>query len=266
MTTLRLEARTTVDRSLTLPALVPRWSNMTDRNVIMLTDPASPIADRYRRLRLRLEQGTAEFPFRPQMTVITSAVPGEGKTTTAANLALAYAEDRTCRTLLVDADLRRPSLSGYITPRPVSGLSEVLAGKIPLDRALIELTDAGLWVLPAGAPTRNPLGLLQSPNLVRFLDELRGRFDRIVIDTPPTVPFTDAAVVASHADGTLLLVRAGKTTKPLIRRARESLVGASILGVVLNDVAFTFVDRYYYRYDEFQPGGPAYARQNGQPV
>lgn len=242
-------------------SIVPRRL-IDDPHLVLMDRPGSPLAERYRRLRLRLEQGTPAFPFRPQLTVITSAVPSEGKTTTAMNLALAYAEDRERRTLLIGADLRRPSVSGYINPKPTIGLSEVLAAKAPLDHALIEMTGSNLWVLPSGTPSDTPLELLQTKYLGTVLAELRSRFNRIVVDAPPTVPFTDAAVLASHADGALLVVRAGTTSTPLIRRARESLSGANVLGVVLNDVEFTAVDRYYYRYDDYEPGGHAYASKS----
>jgi capsular exopolysaccharide synthesis family protein len=185
--------------------------------------------------------------------VVTSAVPEEGKTTTATNLALAFAEDRDRQTLLVDADLRRPSVARYILPAPTLGLSEVLTGEATLDHVLIEVKSARLTVLPAGAPSNNPLELLQSDFLGSVFAELRRRYDRIVIDTPPTVPFTDAAVLNAMCDGALLVIRAGKTTGTLIDRARASLAHGTLLGVVLNDVAFTPVDRYYYQYDDYNP-------------
>jgi len=236
-----------------------------DPNLVVRSCPESPLAERYRRLRLRLEQGSAANPFQPRVTVITSAIPGEGKTTTATNLALAYAEDRKHRALLIGADLRRPSVSRYIVPRPTVGLSEVLTGEASLDDALIEMRDSKLWVLPSGAPRERSVELLQNKSLGTVISELRGRFDRIVIDAPPTVPFADAAVLASHADGALLVVRAGASTMPLIRRARESLSGTNVLGVVLNDVVFTAIDRYYYRYDDDEPGGRAYAEKRFGP-
>jgi capsular exopolysaccharide synthesis family protein len=239
--------------------IVPRKLT-DDPRLVMMSRPESPIAERYRRIRLGLEQGTRNSPRSPQLTVITSAVPGEGKTTTAMNLALTYAEDRNRRTLLVGADLRRPSVSGYVTPKPTCGLSEVLAGKAPLDHALIEMSDSKLWILPSGAPCETPLKLLQTKQLGSLIAELRSRFDHILIDTPPTVPFTDAAVLASHADGALLVVRAGTTTSPLIRRAIGSLSAVRLLGVVLNDVEFSAVDRYYNRYDDYAPERYAYAR------
>jgi Mrp family chromosome partitioning ATPase len=107
---------------------------------------------------------------------------------------------------------------------------------------------------------------LQQKILGELIAQLRTRFDRIVIDAPPTVPFVDAAFLASHADGALLVVRAGTTSVPLIRRAMVSLPGADVLGVVLNDVAFTVVDRYYNRYDDYQPGRYAYAGENDAPA
>jgi capsular exopolysaccharide synthesis family protein len=246
-------------------ALVTR-TFIDDSHLVLIDRPATPLAERYRRLRLRMEHGTHDFPYRPQMTVITSAVPGEGKSTTAINLALAYAEDKKCRTLLIDADLRRPSVSGYITPEPTLGLSGVLAGVTSLDDALIEMSNSKVWVLPSGPPSDSPLELLQKKDLGKMIVELRSRFDRIVIDAPPTVPFTDAAVLALHADGALLVVRAGTTSAPLIRRARESLAGTNVLGVVLNDVVFTAIDKYYYRYDDDKPGAYAYAQKQPNPA
>jgi capsular exopolysaccharide synthesis family protein len=245
--------------------VVPR-TFVDDPHLVLLDRPATPLAERYRRLRLRMEQGTEGFPYRPQMTVITSAVPGEGKSTTAINLALAYAEDKKCRTLLIDADLRRPSVSDYIAPKPTLGLSGVLAASTPLDDALVEMSDTKVWVLPSGPPSASPLELLQRKELGKMIVELRSRFDRIVIDAPPTVPFTDAAVLALHSDGALLVVRAGTTSAPLIRRARESLAGTNVLGVVLNDVEFTAIDKYYYRYDDDEPGVYAYPQKQPHPA
>ena len=257
-----IEQGTGGERASRLPSgsIVPR-TFVGDPHLVLMDRSGSPLAERYRRLRLCLEQGTPEFPFRPQLTVISSAVPGEGKTTTAINLALAYAEERKQRTLLIDADLRRPSVSDYMTPRPSVGLSEVLAAQAPLDHALVEMSDSKLWVLPSGAPSDRPLELLHKKDFGAMIVELRKRFDRIVIDAPPTVPFTDAAVLAAHADGALLVVRAGTTTAPLIRRARESLDKTKVLGVVLNDVVFTAVDRYFYRYDDYEPGLYDYGRK-----
>jgi capsular exopolysaccharide synthesis family protein len=234
-----------------LGGIIPRKFT-DDAHLVLVNRPGSPIAERYRRLRLKLDQPGPDGAPR-QVLLVTSAVPEEGKSTTAVNLALAYAEDRDRHTLLIDADLRRPSLTRYILPPPTLGLSEVLSGEASLDHVLIELKSARLTMLPAGAASHNPLELLQSDFLGNVFSELRRRFDRIIIDTPPTVPFTDAAVLNAMCDGALLVVRAGKTTGTLIDRARASLAHSTLLGVVLNDVGFTPVDRYYYQYDDYNP-------------
>jgi len=123
---------------------------------------------------------------------------------------------------------------------------------------LIEMSDSRLWVLPEGAPSERPLGIVRSEILGSLIEELRRRFDRIVIDTPPTVPFTDAAILAALADATLLVVRAKTTSKTLIRQAWASLSGTNVLGAVLNDFEFTAVDRYYNKYDDYEPGRYGY--------
>jgi capsular exopolysaccharide synthesis family protein len=237
-----------------------------DPHLVMIDRPDSPLAERYRRIRVSLENATYDFPIQPQVIVITSAIPGEGKTTTATNLALAYAEERKHRTLLIGADLRGPAVSRYLSPKPAFGLSGILAGTTLVDDVLIEMAGSKLWVLPEGAPSERPLGIVRGENLGRLIEELRRRFDRIVIDTPPTVPFTDAAILARHADATLLVVRARTTTKTLIRRAWESLSGTNVLGIVLNDVEFSAIDRYYNKYDDYEPGRYAYGAMNLDPA
>jgi capsular exopolysaccharide synthesis family protein len=234
-----------------LGGIIPRRFS-DDPHLVLVNGPESPVAERYRRLRLKLDRPGPDGTPR-QIILVTSAVPEEGKTTTSINLALAFAEGRNRRTLLIDADLRRPSVTRYILPPPTLGLSEVLSGEVSLEHVLIEIKSARLTVLPAGAPSTNPQELLQSVHLVSVFAELRRRFDRIVLDTPPTVPFTDAAMLEAVSDGVLLVVRARRTTGTLIDRARASLAHSRLLGVVLNDVDFTPVDRYYYRYDDYNP-------------
>ena len=245
------EKRVPLAAGVPLGAIIPRKFT-DDPHLVLVNRPGSPIAERYRRLRLKLDQPGPDGAPR-QIILVTSAVPEEGKTTTTVNLALAFAEDRDRTTLLIDADLRRPSVSRYLTPPAKLGLADVLSGDVSLEHALLELKSSHLSILPAGTPTGNPLQLLQSDYLGGVFAELRRRFDRIVIDTPPTVPFTDAAVLSAIADGSLLVIRAGKTTGTLINRARASLAHSTLLGVVLNDVAFTPVDRYYYQYDDYNP-------------
>jgi receptor protein-tyrosine kinase len=242
-----------------LGGIIPRRFS-DDPHLVVVNEPGSPIAERYRRLRLKVDQSRVDETPR-QIILVTSAVPEEGKTTTSINLALAFAERLGRKTLLVDGDLRRPALTRYIVPPPLLGLSEVLTGEVSAEHVLVEIKSTRLTVFPAGAPSSNPQALLQSEDLVKVFGELRARFDRIVVDTPPTVPFTDAAIFDAVADGVLLVVRAGKTTGALIDRARASLAGGRLMGVVLNDVDFTPVDRYYYQYDDYNPR--RYAEHDG---
>jgi len=235
-----------------LGAIVPRHFN-DDPELVVLNQPRSTVAERYRSLVARLENLSLPEGRSPQVIVVTSAVPAEGKTLTAVNLALAMAERRDRTTLLLDADLRRPAVSRYLDPAPRIGFSEVLSGGAPVEHALLEIKGTRLTVLPSGAPNPQPLELLRSDYVGTLLDDLRRRYDRIVIDTPPAVPFADAGVLNTHAEGALLVIRAGTTPKPMIERALECLDGGYILGAVLNDVHLTPVDRYYYQYDDYNP-------------
>ena len=224
-----------------------------DAHLIVASRPKDAIAERFRRLRSRLELPAEDGSPPPRVILVTSAVPDEGKTTTAFNLALAFAEERQRTTVIVDLDLRRPSVGRYVTPAPSLGVTEMLTDAVGLEHALIGVAGTRLNVLAAGKPRSNPTELLRSSALGSLIAALRDRFDWIVVDTPPAVPFSDAAVLQGLADGTMLVVRAGMTPKATVIRAIESLEGGPLLGVVLNDVVPTPVDRYYYRYDDYDP-------------
>src|SRR5687768_10494375 len=174
-----------------LGAIIPRVFT-DDSRLVVQNAVRSASSERYRRLCSKLEQSLLEDGKAPQVFLVTSAVPHEGKTTTILNVALAMAEDRDRRVLLVDADLRRPSVARYLSPAPKLGLSEALAGSVAVEHALIEPRNSRLVVLPAGTPPANPLELLRAEYLATLIDQLRRSFDAILIDTPPTVPFADA--------------------------------------------------------------------------
>lgn len=241
-----------VTEGVPLASIIPRKLT-DDPELVMAHRPKDAVAERYRRLRSKLEINREETGSAAKVILVTSSVPDEGKTTTALNLALAFAEERQRSTLLVDLDLRRPSVGRYLTPPPSLGLSEMLGEGVGLDHVVIPVKSSRLHVLPAGRPASNPTELLRSAALGAAIEELRRRFDWIVVDTPPCVPFSDATVLQPLVDGTLLVVRAGATAKATVERALESLEAGPLLGVVLNDVVPTPVDRYYYRYDDYDP-------------
>jgi capsular exopolysaccharide synthesis family protein len=208
----------------TTPTLDPR--------LIAALAPQAPAAERYRLLRTRIKR--AENGRNVRAIVITSPAKGDGKSLTAANLALTMAQEFHQRVLLLDADLRRPSIASLFAIAESPGLSDVLLGLHDVERALVHLPDQHLTVLPAGSPAAQPAELLGSAAMRRTLDALRTRFDRILIDLPPVAPLADVHVVSPLADGLLMVVRAGITPKPAIERALSGLDMGKVLGLVLN--------------------------------
>jgi capsular exopolysaccharide synthesis family protein len=214
--------------------------------LITQSRPQSQMAESYRALRTSLLLTSLGAP--PKVILVTSALPEEGKTTTSINSAIVLAQ-RGTRVLLIDADLRRPSIHKTLGMAPGNGLSNVLTGGTTLERAIVPSTiSPNLSVLPAGTPPPNPAELLASPNMGILLAGLRDQYDHIVIDTPPTLSVTDAVIMSTKADAVILVIRAGQTTKQALRRARDVLtqVNARICGVLLNAVNLNSPDYYYY--------------------
>jgi capsular exopolysaccharide synthesis family protein len=137
--------------------------------------------------------------------------------------------------VLVDADLRKPSLQHLFGLPPGPGLSEYLAGAVDLKDAMRFLPDHNLTIITAGAAPINPAELLGSTAMRRMLDHLRARFDRVILDTPPVLPLADVAILAPLVDGSLMVVRAGYTPKPAIENALRAFDASRLLGVVLNE-------------------------------
>jgi succinoglycan biosynthesis transport protein ExoP len=208
--------------------------------------PQSQMAESYRALRTSLLLSNLGAP--PKVIMVTSALPQEGKTTTSINCAVVLAQ-KGIRVLLIDADLRRPSIHKTLGMGPRSGLSNVLTGSSTLENAITRSPILpNLDVLPAGTPPPNPAELLASVNMRDVLQELRGHYDHIVVDTPPTLSVTDAVVLSPRADAIVLVIRSGQTTKQALRRSRDILtqVNAKVSGVLLNAVDLSSPDYYYY--------------------
>jgi polysaccharide biosynthesis transport protein len=208
--------------------------------------PQSQMAESYRALRTSLLLSNLGAP--PKVIMITSALPQEGKTTTSINCAVVLAQ-KGIRVLLIDADLRRPSIHKTLGMGPRSGLSNVLTGSATLEQTITRSPILpNLSVLPAGTPPPNPAELLASTNMRDVLEKLRGQYDHIVVDTPPTLSVTDAVVLSPRADAIVLVIRSGHTTKQALRRSRDILmqVNAKVSGVLLNAVDLSSPDYYYY--------------------
>jgi exopolysaccharide transport family protein len=208
--------------------------------------PQSQMAESYRALRTSLLLSNLGTP--PKVVMVTSARPQEGKTTTSINTAVVLAQ-KGVRVLLIDADLRRPSIHKTLGLGPRTGLSNVLTGSTALEQAILRSAVlSNLFILPAGTPPPNPAELLASANMRDLLLDLRDKYDHIVIDTPPTLSVTDAVVLSPRVDAIVLVIRSGQTTKQALRRSRDILmqVNARVTGVLLNAVDLTSPDYYYY--------------------
>lgn len=215
----------------------------------LLSRPESHFAEAFRALRTTLLLSSPGAP--PKVMIVSSATPGEGKTTVSVNCALALAQ-KGSRVLLVDADMRRSGAQGHLRLMGDLGLSSCLAGTLEAAQLIKPLPGGmGLDVLPAGQRPPNPVELLDSSRMRALLGQWRGEYDHIIIDTPPLVGLSDALVLSPLADAVLLVARSGKTTRQSLRRARDMLarVNAHTAGVIINDLNVDSVDYYgYYGY------------------
>jgi len=195
--------------------------------------PKSLAAEQYRSLRTRLT--LAENAGALRAILVTSPQKGEGKSVTAANLALTMAQELQRRVVIVEADLRKPALHQLFGLPSGPGLADYLTGAADLNGVMKFLPDHNLTVIPAGLTPMNPAELLGSTAMRRLLDQLRTRFDRVILDTPPVLPLADVAILAPLVDGTLMVVRAGYTPKPAIENALRAFDSTRLLGIVLNE-------------------------------
>lgn len=193
----------------------------------------APRVEAFRVLRTNLQ--FVDVDATTKVFVVTSALPGEGKTTTAVNLAITLAQAGQ-KTLLVECDLRRPKASLALGLDNSIGVTTVLVGRVAFEDALQEHSTSGLTVLGSGAVPPNPAELLQSKAMVDMLERAKDRFDTIIVDAPPLLPVTDAALLSVQADGAIVVAAHGKTTKEQLVQAQDRLtqVDAELVGVILN--------------------------------
>ena len=224
--------------------------------------PRSVATESYRTLRANIGFTAVDEPI--QTILVTSAVPGEGKTVTSSNLAVTFAREG-LRVLLVDADLRKPGVHKLFDLQNVHGLTSVLrSGDASLSTSAQATEQANLWVLTTGPLPPNPAELLGSRRMGEVLDRMKADYDLVILDSPPVQSVADAAILSSLIDGTVLVVGAGKGHRPTVQRAAENLerAGAHVLGVVLNlirDPARVASSGQYPSYGEFGEGPAAAA-------
>ncbi len=262
-----IKSSSDVERVLAMPVLgmIPQDSDLTARNdrrkglkVLDSLDPEDTRAEAFRSLRTNVTFVGAEKTL--QYIAITSPSPGEGKSTIASNLAATLGMGGN-KTLLIDGDLRRPLLHHAFGLVQEPGLTDVLIGRADSKEAIRPGVAQNLDLLPSGPTPPNPSELLGSDSMHALINELRREYDYIIFDTPPVLPVTDAAVISSNSDATIMVIRAGSTEEQAAQRALAQLkrVHARLAGAVLNDVSQKH-DRYYYSYDSYRSEPPSRSR------
>ncbi|ANY73380.1 MULTISPECIES: CpsD/CapB family tyrosine-protein kinase [Paenibacillus] len=206
-----------------------------DASLIVSVNPNSPRSEVYRLLRTRIQFSSKDQDLKT--LVITSAQTGEGKTTTISNLAVIYAQEGK-KVLLIDANMRKPSLHKMFSQMNHQGLSTVITGKDSFENAVQDTYISNLRLLPAGPIPSNPSELIDSPAMWGLLEELEAQYDVILIDTPAMLEVSDSVIFSAMCDGVVMVAAAGRARKDYLRKAKEQLhhVNARILGVVLNQV------------------------------
>ena len=210
--------------------------------------PKSPISEAFRSLRTSLHFLSPNREYRTLL--LTSAGPSEGKSTVLSNLAVTLAQSGK-RVVIVDADLRRPVQHKVFGLENGTGLTNHLVGENPLDEVIQESGVENLWIITSGPIPPNPSELLEAPRMRSLIQELRDGYDLVLLDSPPVLPITDAAVMASQVDGVLLVIRSGQTRVELAKEAKETIEKSrgKIIGTILNQVRYEGDDyRYYYYY------------------
>ncbi|WP_342433994.1 CpsD/CapB family tyrosine-protein kinase [Neobacillus sp. FSL H8-0543] len=208
-------------------------------------DPKSPISEQYRTIRTNVQFSTVDEEVKTLM--VTSSGPGEGKSTTVANLAVVFAQQGK-KVLLVDADMRKPTAHYTFNMSNVYGLTSVLTKQATLINAVEESQENNLFILTSGPIPPNPAELLSSKAMEQFFLDAQEFFDLVIFDTPPLLAVTDAQILANKCGGTILVISSGKTENEMALKAKELLDTAQskLLGVVLNNKKIENTNYYYY--------------------
>lgn len=212
--------------------------------LVSLTQSASPASEAFRLLTVRLRHLRRNRPLKKLL--ITSTIPQEGKSMVSGNLACTLALKTQQKILLLEGDLRRPSLSKMFGIGRNSGLCEWLEGESSLAESIFHLEEPGIWMLPAGSTPSNALELLQSGRLSTLMDRLSSWFDWIIIDSPPVLPLADTSVWMRFADGILLATRQGSTEKRQLLRGLGAIESKKLIGALVNSSDNASTSDYYY--------------------
>jgi protein-tyrosine kinase len=223
--------------------------------------PKEAPSEEFRSLRTRLNHLQSSQPL--HTLVVSSASPGEGKSFTACNLAMSQAQLSGKRILLADFDIRRPSIDKLFGLKGSPGLTDYLLGKARIEEIIHRIADTNLFIITAGESVSNPLELLNLKECGALLEALRDHFDWVILDSPPLLFAADGNLLATMADGTILVVRIGSTTYDSVARALQSLCENNVLGIVVNGAhhgelysRYSYYHSYYYNSDS-KPAVPS---------
>ncbi|WP_263409573.1 GumC family protein [Terriglobus tenax] len=247
-----LPALAIIPRSRRTVSELPSGMSVTQVNMGVLTMPKSQFAEAFRSLRTSILLATSPHP--PRTILFTSATPSEGKTTCATNLSCILAQRET-KVLLIDADLRRPSVHHRFGLNGKVGLSTVLTGATTLEEAVQQVSDVpNLDILPSGPVPPFPTEMLSSDGMQSLLQEAKEKYTHVVIDSPPILSVTDGVILGRQTDAAVLVIRHGKSSKQVVRRARDLLIrsGIHVTGFILNAVDINSPEYYgYYGYSGY---------------
>ncbi|WP_045518829.1 CpsD/CapB family tyrosine-protein kinase [Neobacillus niacini] len=215
------------------------------RKLIANLDPKSPISEQYRTIRTNIQYSSIDKELKTLM--VTSSGPAEGKSTTAANLAVVFAQLGK-KVLLVDADLRKPTVHRTFGVSNLFGFTTVLTKQATLASAVLETEEKDLYILTSGPVPPNPAELLSSKSMEQFIEEANEQFDYVIFDTPPLLAVADPQILANKVDGSIFVVFSGRTEIDQAKKAKELLESAQskLVGVVLNHKELKNNDYYYY--------------------
>ena len=219
-----------------------------DEHVVAYHDPSSPVGEQYKILRTNIQSLEQQKGYKT--FAITSAIHGEGKTITSINLSMTMAQDMNSKSvLLIDADMRKGSVSKYLGIKRSPGLSEVLSGQANEDETFISPEMDNLTIMLSGKVPRNPSELLNSRKMEQLITSLRTRFDYIFIDAPPIMPLADACIISPLADGVMLVIQGGRTQRDTVRHVENRLrqARAKIIGYIMTSIEY-HIPHYLYRY------------------
>ncbi|MFH1860266.1 MAG: CpsD/CapB family tyrosine-protein kinase [bacterium] len=236
----------------------PKDDSGIDARIVTYHSPKTPISEQYRIIRTNLQRVNPEHP--PRLIAVSSSIHHEGKSTTAANLAIALAQDLHKNILLVDCDMRKPNIHKLLGLRMDGGMSDVLMRGVELDAVFKKTRVENLTVLTAGRIPSNPAELLGSHRMREMLAELKNRFDYVIVDTPPVLAITDTGILGSLVDGIVIIVQAWRTQREALARTRSLLsnVHANVIGYILVGVEHFvpgYLSNYGYHYGYGQYSG-----------